>query len=174
MKTKESIRQLFLSLELKPIDLPIGIRVWQISHTQANILKRQLGEPSQIGQVKYYGPKYSWLPSGPVIFLIPDYWGMAFESEADANLVIPRVRQQGYAKENSHWFLTMTGEEANKVLTSTSHKVYPNRKEGTVYELRKGELGYLDCWTYSRAHWFPTLKDYTEYEAKHLRIEAML
>ncbi|MEM7374507.1 MAG: hypothetical protein AAF587_38295 [Bacteroidota bacterium] len=174
MKTNETHQQLFLSLGLKPINLPIGIRVWQITHSQADVMKRQLGNPSQIEEIKYYGQKYTWLSSGPTIFLIPEYWGIAFELETDAKIVIPRIRQQGYSEETSRWFLTMTGEEAREVLANTSHLEYPNRKEGKVYKLLEGKLGYLDCWTYSRAHWFPTLNDYKKYETSFLEIDALL
>ncbi|MEM7374509.1 MAG: hypothetical protein AAF587_38305 [Bacteroidota bacterium] len=172
---QQTTQQLFLSLGLKPIQLPIGIHGWKISHTKAKNLKNLLGESPKTEKFKFYGLKYSWLSEGPSVLLIPDYWGMAFESEKDAQLFMPRLGQLGATKEVSRWFIKLTGDEARKLLSTTKHTVYPDRiKEGVVYELLTGCKGYLDFWSYSRVHWFPTLDDYKKYETSFLEVDALL
>ena len=175
MKSKETIQQLFQSLWLKPIKLPTGIHIWQIWHPQVEEVIQHLGEPSKKEKNRDGGPQYSWLPNGPIIYLVPDYWGIVFECEEDLKQTLPRLSQMGMTRETSHWFIKLTGEESRQLLAKTPHEVYQSRKdEKTVYELLEGKAGYLDFWGYSRAHWFPTLSDWQKYEAQMLTIDANL
>lgn len=175
MKTNETLQQFYLSLGLKPIKLPLDIQIWQIWRPQVEQLIQKLGPPSKTEENRFKGPQYSWIPHGPIIYLVPDYWGIVLSSEADLKLTISRLGQMGSTRETARWFIKLTGEESRQLLAKTAHEVYRFRKgEGPVYELNEGKAGYLDFWGYSRAHWFPTLQDWQKYEALLLSIDSNL